>query len=339
VSLKKFIALFVGSAFYYSGAFNAFRSWNNRSGRRLTILTYHRVTHRPVDEIEESLPYLFVNAYTFEKQLIFLKEHYNIIGLRDLENCRDNKSLPRNSLLITFDDGYEDTFATAYPILLKHNIPFGVFLSVEWLGKREVPWWDEMYFRLKSIESAELDGSIQRLNGLARWIFKMFKRNSSNLFAKLNNWEKERIERVLDSMSEFNDRHGVLQSHNRPLRWEMAKEMLGLGEFGSHGYSHESLVTLDVEEVRTEALRSKKELEDRLGREVITFCYPSGKHSEMVKRVIGESGYAWALTQDKGINDLKDRYALKRINIGEGSGNVRWGRFSAALFALRVAGL
>lgn len=40
----------------------------------------------------------------------------------------------RKQIFMTFDDGYEDVFLYAYPILEKYNIPFCVFLTVNFIG-------------------------------------------------------------------------------------------------------------------------------------------------------------------------------------------------------------
>lgn len=40
----------------------------------------------------------------------------------------------RKQIFMTFDDGYEDVFLYAYPILEKYNIPFCIFLTVNFIG-------------------------------------------------------------------------------------------------------------------------------------------------------------------------------------------------------------
>ena len=135
-----------GIAFYYAGGVSAVRALNNIFGKRLTIVTYHRVTAGRVDDIEYSLPYLFVNVNTFERHIIFYKKYYNVINFEDLFDFQKIKELPWNSLIITFDDGYKDILINAVPILRKHGVSCTIFLPTDWVGRSEVPWWDE-YFR------------------------------------------------------------------------------------------------------------------------------------------------------------------------------------------------
>lgn len=52
-----------------------------------------------------------------------------------LESLRDNDSLPVNSLVITFDDGYESVYQNAYPVLLEYGFPATIFLVSGYVGK------------------------------------------------------------------------------------------------------------------------------------------------------------------------------------------------------------
>jgi len=38
-------------------------------------------------------------------------------------------------VVLTFDDGFRDVFLNAHPYLLKHGLPFAVFLSTGWIGR------------------------------------------------------------------------------------------------------------------------------------------------------------------------------------------------------------
>jgi peptidoglycan/xylan/chitin deacetylase (PgdA/CDA1 family) len=269
---------------------------------------------------------------------MFLKRHYKIIPLSQLEETRSGNSLPANSLIITFDDGYEDNFTTAYPILLRNKVPFSIFLVSDWVKNQGVPWWDDLYYRLRKIQGINLSEGKPRLNQLGVWLAAQFERDPSKLFSVLGTWEWDQIKKALESLNSFEESTSALQHHNRPLTWEMAKEMQGLGEFGSHGCFHQALTRIDLTEVRKHAVLSKREIERNLEKPVMAFCYPSGKWSIPVKKIISESGYPYAVTQDKGINNLRDKHALKRINIWEGTGNVGSGKFSEALFAFRLSG-
>lgn len=88
----------------------------------LRILMYHRID----DTLDQDI--LCVTPFAFSLQMAWLKEEgYHVIDLeKALDNLRSGK-LPEKSVVITFDDGYEDNYRNAYPILSEHAFPATIF--------------------------------------------------------------------------------------------------------------------------------------------------------------------------------------------------------------------
>ena len=84
------------------------------------IIMYHQVTHT-----EEPQPN-WVSPENFEWQMAYLKDHgFDVISLSKLvEAIRSEKRLPQKTCVITFDDGYENNYINAFPILKKYGFPF-----------------------------------------------------------------------------------------------------------------------------------------------------------------------------------------------------------------------
>lgn len=52
----------------------------------------------------------------FRQQLEFFKSNFNIVSMEQvIEAMKSCEGLPRNALLLTFDDGYIDNFTFAMP--------------------------------------------------------------------------------------------------------------------------------------------------------------------------------------------------------------------------------
>lgn len=87
------------------------------------ILTYHHVD----EVIRSDSP--TVLAENFAKQMEFIATRgYKVITLYEVvEAIKTGKKLPRNSVTITFDDGYLDNYVYAYPVLKKYNFPATIF--------------------------------------------------------------------------------------------------------------------------------------------------------------------------------------------------------------------
>jgi len=105
-------------------------------GLRIPILLYHRVT-RPADRIALADPAVAVTQPRLDEQLGYLVEAgYTCIALDCLiAHVRDRRPVPQRSFVITFDDGFLDTYRLAWPVLERHGMTATVFLVSDMVGK------------------------------------------------------------------------------------------------------------------------------------------------------------------------------------------------------------
>ncbi len=123
---------------------------------------------------------------------------------------------------------------------------------------------------------------------------------------------------------------GFVGDRSRWLRGEDGERpMLGWGdltdlaqaglEIGSHGRRHLAADINPAELVQRDAVASKIELEDHLGRAVSSFAYPFGYHSASSRRAIRAAGYAQAcVTGDLPARGGDDRWTLPRLQVQGG---------------------
>jgi len=101
------------------------------------------------------------------------------------------------------------------------------------------------------------------------------------------------------------------------LDWGEAKELLDEGfSMGSHSCRHLDLTRLSLDEAREEIVSSRKEIEDRLGTEVLSFSYPYGRANAAVRKIVEESGYRAAFTMYPSFkNSRLERFELRRNGV------------------------
>jgi peptidoglycan/xylan/chitin deacetylase (PgdA/CDA1 family) len=93
----------------------------------LPILTYHKVGNYPPGS---RLKPLWVTEKQFRDQMTYLKAHgYTTLTMTELRDIDDGKKqMPAKPVLVTFDDGYENNYTLAYPILKELGMKGNIFL-------------------------------------------------------------------------------------------------------------------------------------------------------------------------------------------------------------------
>lgn len=104
------------------------------------VLMYHSIDHN--DKVTK----LSVSPESFARQMEFLhKRKYNVVTLDKIVSYLDKKEkIPPHTLAITLDDGYDNNYKYAYPVLKKYNIPAAIFIIVSKVGKSGYLTWDEI---------------------------------------------------------------------------------------------------------------------------------------------------------------------------------------------------
>lgn len=94
------------------------------------ILMYHSV--------DESRSVVSTPPALFEWQMGWLNEKgYRVLPLSRLVQCiRDGVPLPTRSVVISFDDGFESVYTTAFPILARYGFPATVFVVADYCADK-----------------------------------------------------------------------------------------------------------------------------------------------------------------------------------------------------------
>lgn len=102
----------------------------NTSG--VPVLMYHYFYDDENGETGEDGNYLAISM--FKKQLDYFKENnFYFPSMKELALYIDGKlDLPKNSVIITMDDGAESNYRLAYPLAVQYKIPMTMFVVTSW---------------------------------------------------------------------------------------------------------------------------------------------------------------------------------------------------------------
>jgi peptidoglycan/xylan/chitin deacetylase (PgdA/CDA1 family) len=97
-----------------------------RGYQTVPVLVYHKFSKQVSDRMT-------VREDAFEAQMAFLKRSgYRVITLDALFDFLDRKRpIPKQSVVITFDDGWRSMYEIAYPILMKYGFPATLFVYTD----------------------------------------------------------------------------------------------------------------------------------------------------------------------------------------------------------------
>ncbi len=289
----------------------------------LTTLVYHRIGD--VDS-----PGFFglksnVSATTegFAAQIRYLCRNFDIVSLDDcIAWAKGEIVLPRNALLITFDDGYRDNLLNASPILKDHSVRAILFVATGFVADQQTFYWDWVWeaFHATQKKAAALPilgyaafrSDLEAGEVAQRWI------SASKLIP--DDQRKSAVAELAEVLE-------VAPPSSPPpgtcLDWQ---DIAALAEtcfdFGSHTVNHPILSNISVAKAEREIDDSRSALERALGRRVRCFAYPNGhrndfglEHEALLQRLgfeVAFQGYGGIMLPGEV---RRHRFAIRRTGV------------------------
>ena len=104
----------------------------NAEESNITVLMYHRVG-------DDRYPSTSISQELFEKHIEYLvEENINVLPITELSKyLKKEISLTNKTVFITIDDAYRSFFQNGFPILKKNKLPFGIFVSSDYVSSAE----------------------------------------------------------------------------------------------------------------------------------------------------------------------------------------------------------
>jgi len=344
--LKYLIKVVVSHVLYYLGLLHLWQSIVMR--RKAVILMYHRVLTREEREHTGSHPAIVVDRETFAKQMAALKRRFVVLSLTEFaDRMERGVPFPNSSCLITFDDGWRDTFINALPILRQHGLPAVVFVPVNYIGRRRL-FWQEALTHLLVRVAMEVKGNPGRRSrfrdllapaGLEQVVDLTDADPRPSLIVAISKQKQVTVSIIEETLTtlatELGVRTDTLTAIDGFMDWGQVEEMSRHGiAFGGHGAEHRLLTQVSSNEALSEISAAREVIDGRLKEAVPTFSYPNGYWTPEVVQMVKASGYRLAFVTKRGLVSCHDdRFTIRRLNIHESVTD------STPMFLARLVGL
>ncbi len=282
------------------------------------ILMYHR--------FNQNSEHMKVSAASFEKQIAYLKKHFNVVALPEIFTLiMQGNSLPPDSIVLTIDDGYRDFYEVAYPILKKYEMTATLYVTTGFIDGNIWLWPDKIEFILENTLHHLLRVDI---NGTSEQVMLRNKEDKNAAWLKMVDYcislpvtERNNFISVLADNSDI----GLEQKppvEYAAMSWKQIRELSDYGiNIGAHTQTHPILSKINVDHIEDEINGSKQKIEKMINKPVSCFCYPNGELSDftpIVKEKVKKSGFLNATVAFDDGAGWEDPYEIRRHSVGNG---------------------
>jgi peptidoglycan/xylan/chitin deacetylase (PgdA/CDA1 family) len=286
-----------------------------------TVLMYHRVARVGGHDSP-----LAVAPEHFEAQMAHLRESYNPISLLELARAMRARSIPRGSVVVTFDDGYLDNLENALPVLQRFAIPATIFVATAAARDAGGFWWDELDRMILGQGRLPEKLVIITAQGKHEWLVAEgvprmpIRREVNAVLRKLSPGDREEAMMQLrrwasNALDDEHERRAMAVTELRRI------QQSSLIELGAHTDSHPLLSTLSYEDQYAEIVGGRDILQEMTGRPIRCFAYPYGDYNSVSTGIVAAAGFEIACgTQPGRVTSGTLASAIPRQWIGDWDG-------------------
>lgn len=269
-----------------------------------TVLFYHGVEREIIDPRIQSL---HLEASVFEKQIDYLRKHFEIVSIEDLCSAiHAGEPLHGSMVVLTFDDGYRNNLEIVAPHLASLGLPFSVFVSTRHID-------EGLRFPTYYLRASVLNTSHRRIKVLDREFDVDTDDHRRRTMLEISRYLKmsklQVVSQVVEDLKsllpqgqwdELNDRF----SSDAPMDWTELRSLRNSGAvIGSHCHDHFLLHDgQSLDEIERQLSVSKQLLDTHIG-DCDYIAYPNGTTRDIFSEalsLVAQQGYKAGLTTVSG---------------------------------------
>lgn len=289
----------------------------------LIILLFHGIVERSNYSVRNYIRKHIEREY-FYTLLKDLKAKGRCLSMDEVVSHHvEKKPFPPYSFAITFDDGFENNYSLACPVLTDLSLPAIFYVTSNFIEKNHMSWTDRLELCLErkdkgtlmfpwSKEPASFNSASDKIRIMSD-IRSHVKRDRSI--------ETDSFVREVFNQCELEEVFSSDDPIDKKMSWQQVQELNNSDLFtvGGHGHTHRILSFLTEQELRSEIDTSFELLKQRAEINTVHYSYPDGlKHcyNDSVIRILKDRGIVCAPSAEEGKNTLKDDlFHLKRVMV------------------------
>ena len=279
------------------------------SDTSLAIYLFHGVVEQSKYSVRNYTKKHLERDYFYSVLSDLKKVGYPLSMDQVIEHNRNSKPFPPNSFAVTFDDGFENNYSIAAPILKSLDIPATFYITTGWVQDNTMVWID----RIEHCFELTPAGGIQ-----VPWDNNVYLRD----FVRTNrDVDCDELVASIFSRCKIPEVHESEDVLDKKMSWKQIEQLSNdqLFTVGGHGHSHKILSFLDESDLEHEIAHSIKLLEENTKKSIKHYSYPEGIshcYNATVIKKLRDNKIVSSPTAERGTNTcLTDLFGLKRITV------------------------
>ncbi len=276
------------------------------------ILCYHGLDLKGNTQISSK----FISKVYFEQQLIYFKQHFNVVSLSEYKKLHHSTEHPF-SIAITFDDGYKNNFKYVLPLLEKYQIPATFFITgITELGY-DMLWGDlfDLAFHTQSTPF-EFEGEHYKKNFRGQYLRTNDQTPLKQLIHSYDFAFKKHLASHLPpgsnqfkNMRQYDD---YWQQMSKSEIQQLAQSPYA--QIGVHGWYHNNLAKVSIQNALEDLKQCKTFLENTTQQSINELAFPYGQYTDALIGACKTIGFQTMLALDY-LSDLRDDTLFERFGM------------------------
>jgi len=290
----------------------------------LSIFLFHGVIEKKNKGIR-NYNLKHIEKKSFLKIIKFLKLKGECLSIDQIyEIIKNKKKFPENSFAITFDDGFENNYKVAVPMLKKYNLKSTFYFSSELVDKNVMSWIDKVEYAFQKTNKKKLllpwEKKLSNINDNKNKILVLDKIRKV-LKNKNNNKLIEQFVKNLFRNLNVKEISSLNNNLDKKISWSNVKKLnkSDLFTIGGHSHKHVSLTSIPFDQAKKQIDISLKLFKKKAGIDLKHYSYPEGQRRDFNNNIIKylkKKGIKICPSAIHGYNNNRSNlFTLKRISI------------------------